>query len=82
MSIRFNILSPEEIKSLIDSLDPKVRVTMSSVEAAEFLKSPLPTLYSWVHDGFLNGTFRKRGKRLYFNTPRLIERFYNGKDWC
>jgi len=66
---------------LIQSLDPKVRVTMSSSETAEFLKYPLPTIYSWVRKGNLNGTFRKRGKRLSFITRRLIEKIYNEKDW-
>ncbi len=78
MSIRFNTLSSDEITDLIESLDPKVRVNMSSLEAAEFLKYPLPTIYTWVHDGFLNGTFRKRGKRLNFLTRRLIEKSSEG----
>ena len=38
MSIKFQKLSPEEIKGLIDVLDPKLRTRMESEEAANFFK--------------------------------------------
>jgi hypothetical protein len=38
MSIKFQKLSTEEIKGLIDVLDPELRTRMESEEAANFLK--------------------------------------------
>ena len=38
MSIKFQKLSTEEIKGLIDVLDPDLRTRMDSEEAANFLK--------------------------------------------
>ena len=81
MSIQFQKLSPEELKAIVDSLDPELRITMKSKQAAEFLKVSLLTIYDWVCSGKLEGTYRKRGKYLIFLTSRLIEKFFNGKDW-
>lgn len=38
MSIKFQKLSTEEIKGLIDVLDPELRTRMDFVEAANFFK--------------------------------------------
>lgn len=81
MSIKFQKLSPEEIKCLIDSLDPELRVSMDAVETAKFLKINRSTLYGWKSYGYLEGTYRKRGKHLVFLTSRLVDKFYNGRDW-
>ena len=81
MSIKFQKISPEEIKGIIDTLDPELRTSMGSEEASKFLKISLSTLYGWVSYGYLEGTYRRRGKHLVFLTSRLVDKFYNGKDW-
>jgi|GEM_PF-1412737 len=81
MSIKFQKISPEEIKGIIDAMDPELRNSMGSEEAAKFLKISLSTLYGWVNYGYLEGTYRRRGKYLVFLTSRLVDKFYNGKDW-
>ena len=81
MSIKFQKLSPEEIKAMIDALAPELRVCMNPKEAAKFLKYSLSTIYSWMSYGYLEGTYRKRGKHIVFFTSRLADKFYNGRDW-
>jgi len=39
------------------------------------------TLYLWIAQGRLDGTFRKRGKRHLFWRDRLIEILFNGPEW-
>ena len=81
MSIKFQKLSAEELKAIVDSLEPTLRVTMKTRDVAEFLKVSLLTIYDWVFKGHLEGTYRKRGKYLIFVTSRLIDKVFNGKDW-
>ena len=39
------------------------------------------TLYSWIAHGYLDGTFRRRGKSHLFWRDRLLDRVFNGLDW-
>ena len=39
------------------------------------------TLYFWIAEGRLDGTFRKRGKHHLFWRDRLIDRVFNGPEW-
>lgn len=39
---------------------------LNADEAASLLRIPVKTLYSWAARGRLDGTYRKRGKRMLF----------------
>jgi hypothetical protein len=39
------------------------------------------TLYLWIAQGRLDGTFRKRGKHHLFWRDRVIDRVFNGINW-
>ena len=54
---------------------------LSAEEAATLLRISLSTLYEWRSRGRLDGTFRKRGKRLLFHRERLLEEIFDGQEW-
>ena len=60
---------------------PADAVVLSAEEAATLLRISLSTLYDWRSQGRLDGTFRKRGKRLLFHRERLLEEIFDGKQW-
>ena len=60
---------------------PADAVVLNAREAAAFLRISLSTLYEWCSRGRLDGTFRKRGKRLLFHRERLVEEIFNGEPW-
>jgi excisionase family DNA binding protein len=39
------------------------------------------TVYFWISEGRLNGTFRKRGKHVLFWRDRVLDRIFNGPNW-
>lgn len=49
--------------------------------AARLLCVPRKTIYAWAARGRLDGTYRRRGKKVLFWRDRLIDRIFNGPDW-
>jgi hypothetical protein len=39
------------------------------------------TIYEWLAQGHLAGTFRKRGKHYLFWRDRVIRAIFDGPDW-
>lgn len=55
---------------------------LSVPEVVELLRlRSRKTLYLWIAQGRLDGTFRRRGKSHLFWRDRLIDRIFNGPAW-
>ena len=77
-------LKPAEIASAFSTDDQRREfpaiLGVPQVARLFGLRSAKP-IYFWVSQGRLDGTFRKRGKRLFFWRDRLIDRLFNGPAW-
>ncbi len=77
------LLTPEEIRcpfegGRADGAPPVLTVP----EAAALLQVGVGTLRDWLLKGRLDGTYRKRGKRLFFWRDKLLDRVFNGPEWA
>jgi hypothetical protein len=54
---------------------------LSRRQVAGLLGLSVKTIDDWLSKGRLDGTFRKRGKHLFFWRDRLLENVFNGKEW-
>ncbi|TWT63711.1 Helix-turn-helix domain protein [Rubinisphaera italica] len=80
-----NIASKTEIERAVQAFrksDPTVsKFGMTVDQFARELNVARKTLYEWIQKGRFDGTFRKRGKHIYFWPEKTLDRFYNGPDW-
>lgn len=70
-------LTPEEIRSAFGSAPPM----MTLEKLSEVVGLKVRTLREWIARGYLEGTFRKRGKYLLFVRDRVIAKLFNGPEW-
>jgi hypothetical protein len=54
---------------------------LSPAKVAEFHGLSVKTIYEWMARGRLDGTYRGRGKHALFWRDRVIDAFFNGKEW-
>ena len=76
-------LSAEEIARpfqgpLADQFPP----ILTKQQAATLLATNVKTLSVWMAFGHLDGSYNRRGKACRFWRDRLIEVFFNRKDWA
>jgi hypothetical protein len=70
-------LSQAEIRSAMGETKYGLHVE----EVSRLFGIPVKTLYEWKAKGYLDGTYRKRGKYLLFWPNRIIDRIFNGPEW-
>jgi excisionase family DNA binding protein len=54
---------------------------LSPQQLAGLLGLSVKTVYHWIAQGRLDGTFRKRGKHVLIWRARALDLLFNGKDW-
>jgi excisionase family DNA binding protein len=54
---------------------------LTTAAIAKLLAVSKKTIDEWVSRGFLDGTFRKRGKHRLFLRERVLDRVFNGPEW-
>lgn len=54
---------------------------LSPNQLAQLLGMSSKTVYQWIAQGRLDGTFRKRGKHNLIWRDRVIELLFDGKEW-
>jgi hypothetical protein len=75
-------LTPEEIAAPFSgTLGDRLPSTLSRKQVAELLGVSVKTIDDWKAKGRLDGTYRKRGKHLFFWRSRVLNLIYNGKEW-
>jgi len=50
-------------------------------QVAEMLGISESTISEWKQKGRLDGSFRKRGKHVFFWRDKVIDIVFNGKEW-
>ena len=76
-------LKPSEIKAAFDAAEMR-RLFGPILDVSAMmllLRLSRRTLYFWIAQGRLDGTFRKRGKHHFFWRDRVIDRIFNGQNW-
>jgi excisionase family DNA binding protein len=56
-------------------------VILSPDQLASLLGLSVKTVYEWISQGRLDGSFRKRGKHVLIWRDRVIDLLFNGKKW-
>jgi excisionase family DNA binding protein len=82
MSTQKRRLSPDQIKDgFIDKGGEAFPIILSPERLAALLGLSVKTIYQWIAQGRLNGSFRRRGKHVLIWRDRAIEILFNGNDW-
>lgn len=82
MTDRQNNLSTNEIaRAFADEEGRRFPPILGIEQVGELLGRAVSTIREWVAKGYLDGCFRRRGKRLAFWRDRVIDKFFNGPDW-
>lgn len=74
-------LTKEEIQQAIGSNEELYPAVLDTKTLAQLLKLSPKTIYDWTSRGFLDGTFRRRGKHNLFWRDRVLDRIFNGPEW-
>ena len=54
---------------------------LTTQQVADLFSASPKTLSGWLSKGHFDGTYRKHGKRCRFWRDRVLDKFFNGKDW-
>lgn len=76
-------LKPSEVHAALDSeaLRDRYPPVCQKPQIAALLGISIKTLDEWMAHGRLDGTYRRRGKRVFFWRDRVVEIIFNGKEW-
>jgi len=72
-------LSGEEISQACTAA--KIPIILSPQQLGELLGKSTKTIYEWIAHGYLRGTYRKRGKHIFFWRDRVLRRIFNDPEW-
>lgn len=73
-------LSSTEIEAGIHG-DAESGPVLTTAAVAKLLCVKKKTIDEWVSRGYLDGTYRKRGKHRLFWRERVLDRVFNGPEW-
>lgn len=61
--------------------DQADRLIVSPKQLANILGLSVKTIYFWIAEGHLDGTFRKRGKHNLIWRDKALDLILNGPEW-
>jgi excisionase family DNA binding protein len=79
--LKLNLTRAEIARAFDGDSKAKFPPILSPCQLAELLGLSVKTVYLWMEDGRLDGTFRKRGKHALIWRDRAIDSIFNGKIW-
>jgi hypothetical protein len=77
-------LTASEIQAAFNTEALRLRFPpiLNTEDAVELLRlKSRKTLYVWIAEGRLTGSFRKRGKHHFFWRDKLIDLIFNSSNW-
>jgi excisionase family DNA binding protein len=76
-------LTATEVAAAFDAARARRRFPpiLTTLQVARLLGVKRKTVYFWVQQHRLDGTFRKRGKRHLFWRDRVVVAVFNGPEW-
>jgi hypothetical protein len=74
-------IKPRLTKAEIEALGKEFGDILGTKEVAAMLSRKEKTIDEWCSKGYLDGTFRKRGKHRSFLRDRVLDRVFNGPNW-
>ena len=76
-------LKPSEIERAFDAEPDHQQFPpiLTPEQVGQMLGYARATVYQWIAEGRLDGTFRKRGKHVRLWRDRVLDRFFNGPEW-
>jgi excisionase family DNA binding protein len=75
-------LLPDEIAQAFNGkAGEEFSVILSPAKLAALLGLSAKTIYQWIAQGRLDGSFRRRGKHVLIWRDRALDILFNGKTW-
>jgi excisionase family DNA binding protein len=75
-------ISKEEIRqAFVGPTADAAPPILSPSQLAALLNLSVKTVYQWITEGRLDGSFRKRGKHVLIWRDRALHLLFNGPDW-
>ena len=82
MGTRKRILTTAELaRPFHDGWADQFPPILSPVKLADLVGLSPKTIYAWIAQGRLDGSFRKRGKHILIWRDRALDVIYNGPSW-
>ena len=82
MGIRKRILTTHELaRPFHDEWADQFPPILSPSKLADLLGLSPKTIYAWIAQGRLDGSFRKRGKHVLIWRDKALDLIYNGPSW-
>ena len=82
MSSRNRHLKPDELaQAFAGKAGDEFPVILSPRQLAALLGLSSKTIYQWIAQGRLDGSFRKHGKHILIWRNRALDILFNGKEW-
>ena len=83
MSTRARPLSKDEIaRAFSGTAESPYPVILCPRQLADLVGLSVKTIYEWIAQGRLDGSFRKRGKHVLIWRDRALEILFNGMEWA
>jgi excisionase family DNA binding protein len=82
VSTRARPLSKDEIAGVFSgTAESPYPPILCPSQLADLVGLSVKTIYEWISQGRLDGSFRKRGKHVLIWRDRALEVLFNGKEW-
>lgn len=82
MSTRDHKLTQAEISQAFSDDSPSaLPAILTTPEVATLLRVSRKTIDHWKACGYLEGTYRKRGKHVLYFRDRVVDVIFNGPNW-
>jgi hypothetical protein len=74
-------VTDEEINALFTGEWAKYGPILTIKQLADLFQAPRKTIYFWIAQGRFDGAGCRKGKRHRFLRNRIIDIYFNGRDW-
>jgi excisionase family DNA binding protein len=82
MGTRKRILTPDELARPFDGAwADQFPPILSPAQFADLIGLSRKTVYAWIAEGRLDGSFRKRGKHILIWRAKALDQIFNGPTW-
>jgi hypothetical protein len=79
---RRRLLTQDELaRPFREELGQQYPPILSPLRLADLLGRSPKTIYAWIAQGRLDGTFRKRGKHILIWRDKALDQIFNGPPW-
>ena len=80
-SKKLNLTDEELAQAFLGKFGDLYPPILTTQQVAALIAAKPKTLSGWLSKGRFDGAYRKRGKECRFWRDRVLDIYFNGKDW-